>query len=268
MSDILLSELHFYPVKSLRGVKLQRAPVDRRGIRRDRHWMVVDESGRFLTQRQESRMALIGTRLIPGGLRLCAPGMADLELPFEEGSGEPLQVQVWEDLCQARAAGPAADQWLGRFLGRPCRLVYLPEESRRPVDPAFATPQDQTGFSDGFPFLLISQASLDDLNARLSRPVPMRRFRPNLVVQGCAPYAEDRWRRIRIGAVEFRVVKPCSRCAIPTIDIDTGERGQEPLRTLGQYRRRDNKVYFGQNLLHDGTGVLETGLRVEVLEQE
>ncbi len=268
MSAILLSELYFYPVKSLRGVKLERAPVDRRGIHFDRRWMVVDPAGGFLSQRQLPRMALVGTRLIPGGLRLCAPGMPDLEVPFEEGEGEVLQVEVWSDLCQARSAGAAADRWLSRFLGRPCRLVYLPAESRRAVDPDYAAPEDETGFSDGFPFLLISQASLDDLNDRLPEALPMRRFRPNLVVTGCAPYAEDRWRRIRIGDISFRVVKPCSRCAIPTIDPETAEKEAEPLRTLNRYRRRDNKVYFGQNLLHDGTGTLETGMAVEVLEQE
>ena len=136
----------------------------------------------------------------------------------------------------------------------------------RPVDPDYATEQDQVGFADGFPFLLISQGSLDDLNARLEQPVPMQRFRPNLVVEGCEPYAEDGWRRIRIGASSFRVAKPCSRCIIPTIDIDSAERNPEPLRTLMEYRKRDNKVYFGQNLIHDRQGRIEVGMPVEIIE--
>lgn len=266
MSDIVLSELYFYPVKSLRGIKLERAPVDRRGIRFDRHWMLVDPEGRFLTQRQNPRMALVGTQLIPDGLRLTAPGMEDLEISCREGRGEPLEVQVWADRCQARSSGDPAADWLSRFLGQPCRLVYLPAASTRAVDPDFAMADDQVGFSDGFPFLLISEASLEDLNRRLEQPLPMKRFRPNLVVRGCEPYAEDRWRRIRIGGVEFRVVKPCSRCAIPTIDTETAEKGPEPLRTLSQYRRQGGKVCFGQNLIHQGEGVLERDMTVEVLE--
>ena len=167
---------------------------------------------------------------------------------------------------EALDAGADAAAWLQAFLGVECRLVSLPDDAVRPVDPDYSQPSDQVGFADGFPFLLISQASLDDLNARLERAVPMQRFRPNLVVGGCAPYAEDGWRRIRIGELEFRVAKPCSRCVIPTIDFTTGERGREPLQTLMTYRRRDNKIYFGQNLIHRGTGILETGTEVEILE--
>ena len=266
MSGIVLSELYFYPVKSLRGIKLERAPVDRRGIRFDRHWMLVDPEGRFVTQRQSPRMALVGTRLIPGGLRLCAPGMPDLEIPGDDGAGDPVQVQVWRDQCLARSAGDPAAAWLSRFLERPCRLVYLPESTVRPVDPDYARSGDQVGFSDGFPFLLLSEASLEDLNSRLDTPLPMQRFRPNLVVRGCLPYAEDGWRRIRIGEIRFRVVKPCSRCAIPTIDTRTGEKGVEPLRTLNRYRRRGNQVYFGQNLIQEDQGELRVGAPVEILE--
>jgi uncharacterized protein YcbX len=137
----------------------------------------------------------------------------------------------------------------------------------RRLDLDYARPQDQTGFADGFPFLLISEASLADLNRRIGRTLPMQRFRPNLVVRGCAPYAEDHWRRIRIGGVGFRLVKPCSRCIIPSIDPATGERdGSEPLATLSRYRQTGNKVYFGQNLIHDGPGRLAVGDRVVVLE--
>ena len=152
------------------------------------------------------------------------------------------------------------------FLQLDCRLVYLPDDQVRQVDPKYANPGEQVGFADGFPFLLISQASLDDLNARLDNPVPMQRFRPNLVVDGCSAYAEDAWRRIRIGDIEFRVAKPCSRCIIPTIDPLTATRADEPLRTLMGYRRWDNNVWFGQNLLHDTPGVLAEGMQVEVLE--
>lgn len=266
MSAFTLSSLYFYPVKSLRGIGLERAPVDNRGIHFDRHWMVVDDKGDFITQRQFPNMALIHTALTPSGLRLSAPGMADLDVLFEPEAPVQQTVQVWGDRCMALSAGPGAAAWLSDFLGLDCRLVFMPESTRRPVDPDYAESSDQVGFADGFPFLLISEASLADLNGRLDQALPMIRFRPNLVVAGCEPYAEDQWRRIRIGEVTFRVSKPCSRCVIPTINPDTAEKSVEPLRTLNRYRRDGNKVYFGQNLLHDGTGELRAGMPVEVLE--
>jgi uncharacterized protein YcbX len=260
-----LTELWRFPVKSLRGGRFSALDVGPRGFVHDREWMLVDAEGRFLTQRQQARMALVDSRLVEGQLRLEAPAMPPLAVSIAD-RGEPLEVQVWGDRCAALAPDPAADAWLSRFLGLPCRLVRQPAAAVRPVDPSYARPADQVGFADGFPFLLISQASLDDLNRRLDEPVPMLRFRPNLVVSGAEPYEEDRWRRIRIGELSFRVAKPCSRCIVPTIDPATAERAAEPLRTLMTYRRRDNKVYFGQNLLHDGSGRLAEGMAVEVLE--
>ncbi len=265
-NKLILSDIYFYPVKSLRGIHLQRAPVDRRGIHFDRHWMVVDAEGRFITQRQHPRMALVRTALTPRGLRLSAPGRSDLDVDFEPEPFRQVQVEVWGDHCLGYRAGDAAAEWFSQFLDRSCQLVYMPEQSQRPVDPDYATAEDRVGFADGFPFLLISEASLADLNQRLSEPVPMIRFRPNLVIRGCEPYAEDSWRRIRIGDITFRVAKPCSRCVIPTIDPETAQKAVEPLRTLNSYRREGNKVYFGQNLLHDAFGVLQVGSQVEVLE--
>jgi uncharacterized protein YcbX len=173
---------------------------------------------------------------------------------------------VWSDRCAAQRGDPSADAWLSDFLGHACRLVFMPDEGVRPVDPRYAQPQDRTAFSDGFPLLLISQPSLDDLNSRLVEPLPMLRFRPNLVVEGCAPYAEDDWRHIRIGDLPLRVVKPCSRCKITTVDPYTAETGSEPLRTLASYRRQGKQVYFGQNLIHDRPGELALDMPVEVLE--
>ena len=264
MGGLTLAALYRYPVKSLGGERFPMLAVQARGFRFDRHWMVVDAQGRFLTQRQQPRMTLIDAQVDDrGALLLRAPGMPD----FKPGrSGESIDVEVWDDVVEAVSAGVDADAWLSEFLAQPCRLVCFPEGAVRAVDPDFAEPGDRVAFADGFPFLLISQASLDDLNARLEQPVPMLRFRPNLVVEGCEAFAEDGWRRIRIGTVVFRVAKPCSRCIIPTIDPETAQRGPEPLRTLMSYRRRGNKVYFGQNLIHDGVGELAAGMPVEVLE--
>ncbi len=264
MQSLRVSGLYRYPVKSLGGEASSSLEVGPRGPQFDRHWMVVDADGRFITQRQQPRMCLIQARTDDErALWLTAPGMP--EICGGERRAERLEVRVWDDVLSASAAGPAADRWLSEFLALPCRLVSLPDHVARPVDPDYAGPSDQVGFADGFPFLLISQASLDDLNSRLERPLPMLRFRPNLVVSGCDPYAEDRWRRLRIGDLEFRIAKPCSRCIIPTIDPATAQRSAEPLRTLRGYRRRDNKIYFGQNLVHRGSGRLAVDMPVEVL---
>lgn len=260
-----LTGLWRYPVKSFRGTRCDTLPVGPRGPQGDRQWMLVDAEGGFLTQRQLPRMSLIDAQLLPDGLRL-SQGADAIEVAVPPRDAPLHSVSVWRDHCQAQLADTAVNQWLSQHLDTDCRLVYLPPSQVRPVDPDYAQPGDQVGFADGFPFLLISQASLDDLNRRLEQPVPMLRFRPNLVVEGCEPYAEDSWRRIRIGEIEFRVAKPCSRCIIPTIDPATAERSPEPLRTLSGYRRRDNKVYFGQNLAHDAQGELALGMGVEVLE--
>ncbi|MCU0970801.1 MAG: MOSC N-terminal beta barrel domain-containing protein [Gammaproteobacteria bacterium] len=266
MIRLEVSELRVYPVKSLGGVALDESDVQRRGLRWDRHWMVVDASGRFLTQRQLPRMALVATRVDGDGLLLNAPGMPALRLPLD-ASGEPVTVTVWRDTLVARAASVEADRWLSDFLGMACRLVRFPAASSRPVDPAYARPGDETAFSDGFPLLLAGDGSLAELNRHLARPLAMSRFRPNLVVAGAEPFAEDGWRRIRVGGVALRVAKPCSRCLITTVDPARGEvDGDEPLRALAAFRQRGNKVYFGQNLIPDSEGVIRVGDRVEVLE--
>lgn len=265
MKGITLQAMYRYPVKSLRGAAFEGLEVGDKGFLFDREWMVVDAQGRFLTQRQQPRMCLVDTDLsADGALRLQAPGMPELQV--RDDHGEAVQVTVWHDSVGARRVDPLADAWLSEFLQQACRLVRFPAGGSRAVDADYAAQGDQVGFADGFPFLLISQASLDDLNGRLDQAVEMLRFRPNLVVQGCTPYAEDEWRRIRIGDLTFRVVKPCSRCIIPTIDPATAERAAEPLRTLMSYRKRDNRIYFGQNLIQDSEGELRVGMPVEVLE--
>ncbi len=173
--------------------------------------------------------------------------------------------RVWDDLVESLPVSDGTDRWFSEFLGLRCRLVYLPDESVRPVDPAYGRPGDQVGLADGFPFLLISEASLADLNARLEGSVPMNRFRPNLVVRGCGPFAEDDWKLVRIGPIAFRVVKPSARCHITTVDQETAATGKEPLRTLARFRRCGTRVLFGQNLIHDKTGTLRINDTVEVI---
>jgi uncharacterized protein YcbX len=265
-----LCSLYRFPLKSGSAELLEDGRCDALGLSGDRRWMVVEAAtGKFLTQRALPQMALLHARWQgETALRLSAFGMDDLLVPVPDSTSVARGVLVWRESLQVPDAGDAAAAWLTRLLERPCRLVYLPISQGIQVDQDYARPGERTAFSDGFPFLLIGQASLDDLSARVGRLFDMRRFRPNLVIAGAAPYAEDGWRRIRIGDIEFRVVKPCSRCVIPTIDPLSAERSpdREPLATLMTYRKGEGGVFFGQNLIAEGIGELKVGMPVEVLE--
>lgn len=261
---ISVSELTIYPLKSAAGLALQKSELDRFGLSGDRRWLITNERGYFITQREESRLALLQTRL-SGGLSLEFGGDV-LHVPIPDELAPERRVQVWEDQVRALDAGNDAATWLGEKLGRQCRLVYMGDDAIRRVDGLYASAGETVSFADGFPVLLISQASLDDLNARLRHPVPMNRFRPNIVVSGCEAFAEDGWRVLRIGDVEMTVAKPCSRCVMPSIDQTTAERDPEINRVLAAYRRREGKIYFGQNLLYTGGGSVSLGDSVEVLE--
>ena len=260
-----LTDIVIYPVKSCAGYSLAEVTLDRFGPRGDRRWMVVNESGGFLTQRDMPLMCRIEVVADGDGIRL---RFIDRSLAAAQPavSVKPRMVRVWSDHALAQDAGDEAANWLSECLERPCRLVFMPEESTRLVDGLYAREGETVSFADGFPLLLISQASLDDLNGRLPSPVPMNRFRPNLVVEGCEPFAEDGWRRIRIGEVEFQVAKPCSRCVIPSIVQESAERDPDINRVLAGYRQFQGKIYFGQNLLYQEMGRLKVGDVVEVLE--
>lgn len=262
---ITVVALHRYVVKSCRGEALAHAALDVRGIADDRRFMVVDDTGGFLTQRQLPALARIEPRLAGGQLRLDTAGRAGLVIDLS-APRQRRAVTVWEHQGAGEDCGDAAAMWLSAVLGRAARLVRMPDEAVRPVDPRFAvTPGDQTGFSDGFPLLLINRASHAALDARLDVPVPLDRFRPNLVIAGAEAFAEDAWTRILVGDVEFAVVKPCARCAITTVDQTTAARGPEPLRTLATFRTVGGKVLFGQNLVHRGLGTLRIGDALRVL---
>jgi len=253
-----ISALYVYPIKSCRGVRVAQWPVVARGFAVDRRWMVVDASGKFVTQREVSQLALVALALEGERLRVTAPGQPVLDLPSTHEHGDRRTVEVWQD----RAIGvvhPLGSAWFSNYLEAPHELVYMPESHQRQVNPSRAKLGDITAFSDGYPFLLISEASLADLNARLETPLSMERFRPNIVIRDTAPYAEDEYARVRIGDISFRGVKRCERCVITTIDPRTGARGREPLRTLAKYRLVDQKVWFGMNLIHDHSGHLREG---------
>lgn len=264
MTHFTLSDIYIYPVKSLAGISVRHWPVTKTGLLHDRKWMLIDKDRQFLSQRKLPRMALIKTALAENDLVLSAPGMENLILPLTPEGGEIIDSTIWRDQCDARSVSPKADQWLSRFLNIDCRLVYQPDDEIRRVDPNYAQTTDQVSFADGFPFLIISENSLASLNREMGLDFPITRFRPNLVIAGCPAYAEDSWREIRIGAIDFRLPKPCSRCSVPTIDPETAQTGKEPLITLNRVRKWQNKVYFGQNALHDQCGVLTVGDIVQV----
>jgi uncharacterized protein len=259
-----LASLIVYPIKSARGMSVSEWQVDEFGLRHDRRFMVVDESGEFLTQRLHPRLALVSPRPEGDRLRVIAPGMPELDLPLQPAPTVVTQVTVWADTCAATWLGNTAAEWFSDFLGRSCSLVHMHAQTRRPTNPAYDKTGSRVSFADAFPFLIISEASLADLNRRLDGPLPMNRFRPNLTVSGGHPYQEDRWTRIQIGSLPLNVVKPCARCVITTTDQATTERGVEPLRTLAMYRKTGGKVMFGQNAVHEGPGSLRVGDRVVV----
>ena len=249
---ISVVSLHVYPVKSCRGIERPGAVVTHAGLEHDREWMVVTEDGRFLTQREEPRLALIETDVDDARLRLSAAGHAAVEVPLGR-RGDPREVVVWRHHCVAHDQGEEPARWLSGYLGRPLRLVRFDPQHRRQSDPEFtgATP-GYSRFADAYALLVVSLASLADLNARLPAPLPMNRFRPNVVIDGVEAYGEDSIRELHAGQVTLRLVKACTRCTIPTTDQATAERHPaEPLRTLRSYRwdARLRGVTFGQNAI-------------------
>jgi uncharacterized protein YcbX len=262
---ITVASLHVYPVKGLKGIDLDHAQATEMGLQHDRRWMIVDANGEFITQRSHPRMATVWTDLDGEALALSAPDMPEVRVPLEPPLAGMLRVRVWKSVCNALPVSRAADEWLSQYLGDDLRLVYMPPESKRYSNPDYAGTGKRVGFADGYAYLVVGQASLDDLNRRLAArgpaPLPMKPFRPNIVLAGSAPYAEDGFRDIRLGEAVLRGVKPCGRCEVTTTDQSTGEvRGPEPLATLSGYRdSREFGVMFGMNLVAIEPGRVRVG---------
>ncbi|MET9994771.1 MOSC N-terminal beta barrel domain-containing protein [Streptomyces mutabilis] len=273
MGNARLQSIHVHPVKASRSLALREAVVEPWGLAGDRRWMLIDDGGKVVTQRGQPRIALVAAELLPGGgVRLSAPGREPVAVPVPRG-GTTVPTQIFRDKVEAvPAEDEAVHAWCSAFLEQDVRLVHLDDPAtRRPVDPRYALPGETVTFADGYPLLLTTTASLDALNSLIARgehagegPLPMNRFRPNVVVSGTEPWAEDGWSRITVGEVAFRVAKPCGRCVVTTTDQDTSERGREPLHTLGLHRRTDGKLVFGQNLVPLGRGTIRVGDPVRV----
>ncbi|MGW0868002.1 MOSC domain-containing protein [Streptomyces sp. NPDC002611] len=276
MGNARLHSIHVHPVKAVRGLAPRKAVVEPWGLAGDRRWVLIDDGGRVVTQRQQPRLATAAADLLPdGGVRLSAPGMEPLTVPVPRHLGM-VPVQIFRDKVDAvPAEEEAAHAWCSAYLGIEARLVYMPDPAaRRPVDPEYARPGETVSFADGFPLLLTTTASLDALNTLIAQgdhadegPLPMNRFRPNVVVAGTDAWAEDTWSRIAVGEVSFRVAKPCGRCVVTTTDQGSGERGREPLYSLGQHRRLGGKLVFGQNLVPLSEGTIQVGDPVRILER-
>lgn len=273
MGRITVSALYLHPVKSCRGFAVDHVSLDTRGFSGDRRFLVVDPAGRFLTQRDTPRLALVAPTHHGGLLQLAAPDACPFNVPTTPASAPgsaatTRDVVIWHDTVRAVDLGEGAATWLTAVLQRPARLVGIGDDYTRPVRGESARPGDEVSFADAHPLLVISEASLADLNGRLEDPLPMNRFRPNLVVRGAPAFAEDEWKRIRIGDVVLRASGPCARCVMTSTDQETLARGKEPLRTLAQYRRSPRgDVNFGQNYGNESkSGPIRVGDEVEILE--
>ena len=266
---IQLSNLTYYPIKACRGFDVAESQVERMGLANDRRMMVVTPAGEFLTQREYPRLALVTPAVKNGMVTLSAPNFDSLQFGIQS-TGTPTSVNIWKSKdVSAIDQGDESAQWLSDWLGVSVRLAHVADGFKRKLNPAYAiNADDHTGFADGYPILIISEESLLDLNSRLDSAVPMNRFRPNIVVKGCDPFAEETWKRIRIGGVEMALVKPCARCMVTTIDKDTLAKSKEPLKTLSTYRKQELGVIFGMNAIPLNEGEVNVGMNVEFLEEQ
>lgn len=254
-----VSGLYIYPIKSLQGISLQEVEVMEKGFRYDRRWMLVNEANGHVTQRTHPHLSQIHIMLTDGFIIASHSDMPDLMIPFMLDSGENIQVTIWEDTVNALEAPQNLSNWFSEIAGEPCKLVFMPEDRSRPVNPNRAINGEHVSFADAYPYLIIGQSSLDDLNARMEVDLPMHRFRPNIVVEGSKPYEEDHWKDILIGELKFHVTHPCKRCVFTTVDQETGKKGAEPLKTLATYRREGKEVIFGVNTLALESGRIKVG---------
>lgn len=251
MNELRLSEIWIYPIKSLGGIRVEQAKVLQKGLEYDRRWMLVDENGMFMTQRTSPALALFKLNIEDNALRITHSQLPIIHnTPLQPTSSEPeSNVIIWNDTVRGIEVDPATSAWFSDTLGMKCKLIYFPEKNQRPVDPNYSIQHEQVSLADAYPFLIIGQGTLDHLNTKLDVKLPMNRFRPNFVFTGGTPHVEDSWRNFTIGKNRFVGVKPCARCILPNVNQETAEKGDEPLRTLATYRKQENKILFGQNLL-------------------
>ncbi|PWS28765.1 MOSC domain-containing protein [Pedobacter yonginense] len=266
MDKFYLSEINIYPIKSLGGISVQSAFIEDKGLQYDRRWMLVDEDGEFITQRKHFQLSLLQVQILNNVLTVSHKTDANQNISFdlEAQTGSSIPVKIWDDDSTGIEVSHEVSEWFSHFMNMKVKLVRMPIDEKRLVETPFATNNEVVSFADGYPTLLIGQSALDGLNEKLAEPILMDRFRPNLVFTGGAAHIEDQFEVFKIGKVEFKAVKPCSRCVLITINQQTGNKGQEPLKTLANYRNVNNKIMFGQNLLHKGSGLISVGDEIHI----
>ncbi len=267
-SSLILSKIYIYPVKSLAGVSVQTAEVQERGLRHDRRWLVVDQNNNFVSQREKPEMALIDVKIDENSLMVShrtKPELGSLTVPFLPQTLDIVTVTVWDDTMEAVIVSDNCNSWFSTALDGHFKLVFMPDTSPRVADRNYVPFDVNVSFADGFPYLLIGQSSLDNLNAQLDSPVEILRFRPNFVVTGGQPHYEDHWKEFTINDLTFLGVKLCARCSMTTIDLQTAETGKEPLKTLATYRRQNNKILFGQNVITTSEGTVNVGDMITII---
>jgi len=258
-----IHSLHVYPIKSCQGIDLKSAELTPTGFSYDRHWMLVDKQGQFLTQRQLPQMALIKPELTANSLIVSHDSSGQIEIPLLGDDRNRKLVNIWNDRCNAAIVSTQASQWFSTVLDTDCDLVFMPPSETRQVDQNFSEKGQIVGFADGFPLLLLSLASIDLLNEKMQQKIKIDRFRANIIIDGCTAHAEDHWSSLTVNGIVIRLPKPCSRCVIPSIHQHTAEKHPAVLKTLASYRRREGKVYMGQNGLHLSNGQIDVGQPVE-----
>lgn len=271
MDKLYLSDIYIYPIKSLGGIRLEKSLIEEKGLQYDRRWMLVDHRGTFITQRKYAGLSMLQVGIENKELFVQHKANNELRIsfPIEQNTNEKIAVSIWDNSAHGVEVSKAVSQWFSDYLQFEVKLVKLPEEERIPVDPRYATKGEIVSFSDGYPCLIIGQSSMDFLNEKLDQPVKMNRFRPNFVFAGGTPHFEDQIKTFSLGEIMFSAVKPCARCVLITVDQESGIKSQEPLKTLATYRTLNNKIMFGQNLVHQGTGYIRVGdeLKVETYQQ-
>jgi uncharacterized protein YcbX len=265
MKTLLLSEIYIYPIKSLGGISIDSAYADKRGLKYDRRYLLVDETGMFITQRDFPQLALFKLSFSEKGFKVFnSVDNSFLVIPFGSDSKENISVTIWDDVCKVVKVGNDYDDWFSNAINKKCSLVYMPDEEKRIVEKKYINEEHIVSFADAYPFLIIGQSSLEDLNSRLETPLLMNRFRTNFVFTGGNPFEEDNWKDFKIGDVEFKAVKPCARCVVTTTNQDTAERSAEPLKTLSDYRKINNKVMFGMNVICNKPGIVSINQKIDL----
>ncbi|MCH7398787.1 MOSC domain-containing protein [Belliella sp. DSM 107340] len=246
-----LKDIYIYPIKSLGGIRLTEAILEEKGLQYDRRWMLIDKDGKFLSQRTIPKLALLQVSISENKLQVTHKKEPNISIsfPLDAKTNKLKNVSIWEDVVEGQVVDKHVSDWFSEQLSMSCELVIMPESTKRKLKEKYAVNGESVSFADGMPYLLIGQSSLDDLNEKLEDPVPMDRFRPNLVFEGGEAFEEDKWDQIQVGTALFKITKPCARCVMVTVDQENANKSKEPLKTLASYRTVDGKVMFGQNML-------------------